>query len=101
MREICCYGMMGTFKLLLKRNEDENGSRKVEIAGCLPNLQTDVPLLLSCLPVLHKDCILFEFYDTHDAWHLLSAYGLFFNALTLLALDDDLTSTPRDEIYVF
>jgi hypothetical protein len=44
---------------------------------------------------------LLNFYDTHDIWHMLSAFGLFFNALTLLALDDDLSVTPRNRIVVF
>ena len=32
---------------------------------------------------------------------MLSAFGLFFNALTLLSLDDDLAVTPRNQITVF
>ncbi|EGD74709.1 Msid2 [Salpingoeca rosetta] len=50
---------------------------------------------------LNKECILFRFYDTHDLWHMLSAYGLFLNAIVLLSLDDDLRATPRARIPVF
>ena len=50
---------------------------------------------------LNQECILFDFYDTHDLWHMLSAYGLFLNAVVLLSLDDDLFAHPRNSIPVF
>lgn len=49
---------------------------------------------------LNADCILMDFYDTHDLWHVLSAFGLFFGALLMLTLDDDLLATPRHKIRV-
>jgi hypothetical protein len=45
-------------------------------------------------------CILWDFYDAHDAWHICSSFALFFGALTLLTLDDDLADTPRSQIRV-
>eukprot|EP01103_Thecamoeba_quadrilineata_P008392 TRINITY_DN18138_c0_g1_i1.p1 TRINITY_DN18138_c0_g1~~TRINITY_DN18138_c0_g1_i1.p1 ORF type:complete len:645 (+),score=110.25 TRINITY_DN18138_c0_g1_i1:186-2120(+) len=34
-------------------------------------------------------CILFDFYESHDVWHLLSAFGLFFMTLLLIHFDRD------------
>ncbi|EDQ92396.1 uncharacterized protein MONBRDRAFT_13561 [Monosiga brevicollis MX1] len=50
---------------------------------------------------LNEPCILLDVFDNHDVWHLLSAYGLFFQAVALLTLDDDLILTRRFEIHVF
>ena len=30
---------------------------------------------------LNKECILLDFYDTHDIWHFLAAFALFFSFL--------------------
>ncbi|XP_070549047.1 SID1 transmembrane family member 1-like [Ptychodera flava] len=50
----------------------------------------------------NRDCRLFDFYDDHDIWHLLSACGLFFTFMTLLTLDDDVDNNkPRNEIPAF
>ncbi|XP_071172797.1 SID1 transmembrane family member 1-like isoform X2 [Mytilus edulis] len=49
----------------------------------------------------NQNCMLFEFYDSHDIWHFLSAISMFFSFLILLTLDDDLFSTRRDKIPVF
>ncbi|XP_070548975.1 SID1 transmembrane family member 1-like [Ptychodera flava] len=50
----------------------------------------------------NRDCLLFDFYDDHDVWHMLSACGLFFTFMILLTLDDDIDDRkPRDEIPVF
>ncbi len=46
-------------------------------------------------------CMLLDFYDSHDVWHMLSAGGLFFGSLALLSLDDDLVNVPRSDIAVF
>ena len=45
-------------------------------------------------------CILWDFYDAHDLWHICSSFALFFGALTLLTVDDDLVDTPRSQIRV-
>ena len=44
---------------------------------------------------------LFQFYDNHDIWHMLSASSLFLAFMGLLTWDDDLLATPRDKIPVF
>jgi hypothetical protein len=49
----------------------------------------------------NKDCIFLDFFDSHDAWHLLSAGALFFSCVGLLTLDDDIVHTKRSEIAVF
>ncbi|XP_070549052.1 SID1 transmembrane family member 1-like [Ptychodera flava] len=50
----------------------------------------------------NRDCLLFDFYDHHDVWHFLSAFGLFFTFMTLLTLDDDVDhNKPRKEIPAF
>ena len=32
----------------------------------------------------NRNCILFDFYDTHDLWHFISALALFFTFLVSL-----------------
>jgi hypothetical protein len=49
----------------------------------------------------NADCMMLDFYDSHDVWHMLSAGGLFFGSLALLSLDDDLASVERSRIVVF
>ena len=48
----------------------------------------------------NADCIIFDFFDTHDLWHMLSAFALFFGALMMLTLDDNLLQKKRSEITV-
>lgn len=45
-------------------------------------------------------CILWNFYDAHDVWHICSGFAVFFGALMVLTLDDDLVNTPRTKILV-
>ncbi|CAG7729548.1 unnamed protein product, partial [Allacma fusca] len=45
--------------------------------------------------------ILWSFYDTHDAWHFLSAGSIFFFFMTLLTLDEGIILKPRQEIVAF
>ncbi|KAK3082788.1 hypothetical protein FSP39_005310 [Pinctada imbricata] len=49
----------------------------------------------------NRNCIVLNFYDAHDVWHMLSAIALFFSFLILLTIDDDLFSTKREKILVF
>ena len=46
-------------------------------------------------------CMLLDFFDSHDVWHMLSAGGLFFGCVMMLSLDDDLADVPRSQIPVF
>merc|ERR1712126_41055 len=37
----------------------------------------------------NQPCLLLNFYDHHDLWHILSSFGLFFMLMFLLTIDDD------------
>jgi hypothetical protein len=50
---------------------------------------------------LNDDCILLDFFDSHDVWHLLSGFALYYLCYGVVALDDDLLDTQRDNIAVF
>ena len=49
----------------------------------------------------NQDCLLFNFYDSHDLWHFLSASGIFTTFMFFLNLDEDLRYTHRNVIPVF
>ena len=49
----------------------------------------------------NTECFIDDFYDEHDLWHMLSAFGLFFVFLVVLTLDDDLATIPSSEIAEF
>eukprot|EP00048_Salpingoeca_helianthica_P024965 m.36737 g.36737 ORF g.36737 m.36737 type:complete len:848 (-) comp9713_c0_seq1:26-2569(-) len=49
----------------------------------------------------NADCLILDFFDAHDVWHMLSAAGLFFGCMSMLSLDDDLANVERSEIHVF
>ncbi|TRY74898.1 hypothetical protein TCAL_00546 [Tigriopus californicus] len=51
--------------------------------------------------ILNEDCAYFNFYDSHDAWHFLSATAIFMAFLALLTVDDDQIHVPRELIEVF
>jgi hypothetical protein len=46
----------------------------------------------------NMDCILGDFYDNHDLWHFFSSLAVYFLALTLLVLDDDLSMENTREL---
>eukprot|EP00038_Savillea_parva_P008019 m.174090 g.174090 ORF g.174090 m.174090 type:complete len:882 (-) comp13789_c0_seq1:122-2767(-) len=48
----------------------------------------------------NSPCVLWGFFDAHDVWHISSSLALFFSALVLLTIDDDLADTPRTKIQV-
>ena len=50
---------------------------------------------------LNRECVLFDFYDTHDVWHFTSALSLFLSFTLMLKLDDDIRQKPRNQIPVF
>ena len=50
---------------------------------------------------MNQECILFNFYDSHDIWHILSAAGLYSTFVLLLILDDGVIDVPRKELKVF
>uniref|UniRef100_A0A1X7VVV3 SID1 transmembrane family member 1 n=2 Tax=Amphimedon queenslandica TaxID=400682 RepID=A0A1X7VVV3_AMPQE len=49
----------------------------------------------------NRDCIILDFYDTHDLWHFVSAVALFFTFLFVLTMDDGLQTQKRNKINVF
>ncbi|CAL8143758.1 unnamed protein product [Orchesella dallaii] len=54
----------------------------------------------------NEDCLnswfpFHPFYDSHDAWHFLSAAALFLAFMGLLIVDDDLITTEQSKIPVF
>lgn len=50
---------------------------------------------------LNNECLIFNFYDQHDIWHMLSAPALLFSFMLLMCVDDDLADVPQNEIKVF
>ncbi|XP_059489687.1 SID1 transmembrane family member 1-like [Neocloeon triangulifer] len=48
----------------------------------------------------NQKCVLLEFFDYHDLWHLLSSCGLFFYFWLLLIIDDDIKDMCRSQIKV-
>ncbi|XP_011403694.2 PREDICTED: SID1 transmembrane family member 2-like isoform X4 [Amphimedon queenslandica] len=49
----------------------------------------------------NKECFLFGFYDTHDMWHICSAFGIFFSFLLMMTLEDHVEFKKRSEIRVY
>ena len=49
----------------------------------------------------NEECLLFNFYDSHDLWHFLSAGAICFLFIFLLNIDEDLMYTRRNKIPVF
>lgn len=50
---------------------------------------------------LNRECIIFDTYDQHDVWHLLSSFGLFFSFLSILTMDDGVRYRLRKELAAF
>jgi len=51
--------------------------------------------------LLNQPCVLFNYFDSHDVWHFLSAIGIFLLLILLYVLDKGLEDTPRSDIRVF
>ena len=49
----------------------------------------------------NKECLAFGFYDSHDLWHFMSSFALFFSFAILLALDESQEGKLRSEIKTF
>lgn len=50
---------------------------------------------------MNQKCILFNAYDAHDVWHLLSSFALFFSFLSLFTMDDGVRVKQRKELAAF
>ncbi len=49
----------------------------------------------------NEECIILDFYDSHDLWHFLSAFALFFSFVMLMNLDDNQQVVCRSKLRVF
>ncbi len=50
---------------------------------------------------LNKPCVLFDYFDYHDIWHMLSATGLYILVNIIYFMDDDLKHVPRNSYQIF
>ena len=50
---------------------------------------------------INEECVFLGFFDSHDIWHVLSAFGLFFNFLAITTIDDNISEIPKNKIHVF
>ncbi|XP_047530128.1 SID1 transmembrane family member 1-like [Vanessa atalanta] len=59
----------------------------------------------SAAPALSRhrnhECMVMQFYDSHDLWHMLSAVALYLSFSALLTWDDGLSAVKRTDIPVF
>lgn len=49
----------------------------------------------------NHECLVLQFYDSHDLWHMLSAVALYCTFNLLLTWDDGLAAVKRTDIAVF
>ena len=66
----------------------------------------EIPVSNKLLPIdesnrLNKPCTMFDYFDTHDMWHFMSAIGLFHALLNIFLLDQDLNYNKRENIAIF
>ena len=50
---------------------------------------------------MNRECVMWGYYDTHDMWHILSAYALFFTYLSVIKTDDNVATVMREQLSVF
>ena len=50
---------------------------------------------------LNKPCVLFNYFDYHDLWHLFSSIGIFLLMVIFYKVDNDLINTENRYIKVF
>ncbi|CAH1642372.1 unnamed protein product [Spodoptera littoralis] len=49
----------------------------------------------------NAECSILQLYDSHDAWHLLSAAAMFLSFNMLLTIDDLVANVHRDNLHTF
>jgi hypothetical protein len=49
----------------------------------------------------NSQCILLGFYDTHDMWHFLSSFGIFFSFMLLISYEDHVEFQPHSSLHVY
>lgn len=50
---------------------------------------------------LNQPCILFDYFDSHDVWHFLSATASFLLLIMVYTIDNGIQHVPRNELHVF
>lgn len=50
---------------------------------------------------LNTPCILFNYFDSHDIWHLLSSIGMFITLLFIWFIDYDIKDYNQEDINIF
>ena len=50
---------------------------------------------------MNRECVLWGYYDTHDVWHILSAYANFFTYLSVIKMDDNVATVRKEQLSVF
>jgi hypothetical protein len=50
---------------------------------------------------LNAECIVFDYFDSHDIWHVLSAAAVFVLAVLIWSLDRGIEHIPRSQLHVF
>ena len=50
---------------------------------------------------LNKPCVLLDYFDYHDIWHILSSIGLFFMMINIYKIDNKLDNIKNSEINIF
>ncbi|CAF0756937.1 unnamed protein product [Adineta steineri] len=49
----------------------------------------------------NQRCILLNTYDSHDIWHILSSFAMFFSFLSILTIDDGVRIIENDKLAAF
>ena len=62
---------------------------------------TDITLSIEDSNKLNKPCVLLNYFDYHDIWHILSATGLFIFMNLVYFLDSNLDDKVYEELAVF
>uniref|UniRef100_A0A914WTW0 Uncharacterized protein n=1 Tax=Plectus sambesii TaxID=2011161 RepID=A0A914WTW0_9BILA len=62
---------------------------------------TDWALAPAQSRALNKDCVLFDFFDAHDLWHMTSSMAAFFSLIAVAVIDDNQLTVPRSQISIF
>ncbi|CAI5450459.1 unnamed protein product [Caenorhabditis angaria] len=50
---------------------------------------------------LNKPCLIFDFFGSHDMWHVFSAFATLFTFFYVSLVDDNLSNVPRNCLNVF
>ncbi|KHJ74790.1 hypothetical protein OESDEN_25594 [Oesophagostomum dentatum] len=68
---------------------------------CFFKEETDWTLTIAQSRAVNRPCILLNFFDYHDLWHMASALASLLLLVGVSSLDDDLCAIPTRELSVF